>query len=201
MSASAVACAAVMKLLFGNISKSTSASNFKIYDELSIDSLYISTGNGVITYFRSASNRINVTSFWVILGRDFSMSVQSIAERLVYSFGKGDWRASPLFCDAFEIFASWPRKWGSRGPNVVYALHRWLLQVFSKTTEDSNPQVHTSVKPKGINIYTVGLNDVISYFRLAANCVHAIAAVPDFAVAKWSFWNISESTKASNFKI
>ena len=37
------------------------ASNSKIFHhQPSIDSLYISTGNNVVTYFRSAANRINV---------------------------------------------------------------------------------------------------------------------------------------------
>ena len=40
--------------------KYTKACNFKIYRKGALDSLYISTGNDVIIYFRSAANRTNV---------------------------------------------------------------------------------------------------------------------------------------------
>ena len=43
-----------------NISETTWASNFKCYHNVALNSLYISTGNYVIIYFRSAVNRINV---------------------------------------------------------------------------------------------------------------------------------------------
>ena len=57
--------------------------------------------------------------------------------------------------------------------------------ITKKTTEDSDPQVYTSLKPEGVNIFTG--NDVIGYFRSAANRVHATAAVTDFTVTKhWS---------------
>ena len=36
------------------------ASDFKIYDRIAFDSLYISTGNDVIYYFQSEANRTNV---------------------------------------------------------------------------------------------------------------------------------------------
>ena len=68
------------------------------------------------------------------------------------------------------------------GPTIVYALHKWLISIFLKTTEDSNPQVYTSVILEGVYICTG--NDVISYFWSAANRVHATAAVTDFTVTK-----------------
>ena len=45
---------------FFYISETNRASNFTIYHDLALDSLYISTGNDVINYFRSAANRTNV---------------------------------------------------------------------------------------------------------------------------------------------
>ena len=54
----------MVKGFFFNISETTRTSNFKIYRKVALDSLYILTGNDVISYFRSAANRINV----VILG-------------------------------------------------------------------------------------------------------------------------------------
>ena len=46
----------------------------------------------------------------------------------------------------------------------------------------SNPQVYTGAIPEDIDSFA--RNDVISYFRSAANCAHATAAVIDFTVAK-----------------
>ena len=46
----------------------------------------------------------------------------------------------------------------------------------------SNSPVHTSASPEGV--YIVPGNDVFSYFRSAANCVHATAAVTDLTVTK-----------------
>ena len=99
-----------------------------------------------------------------------------------------------LLGDALDILVSWPRKWGSRGPTVIYASHKWLILIFSKTIEAINPQGNRSVPQEGI--YNCIRNDVISYLQSAANCVHATLAVIDFTVTKSSFWNISESTKA-----
>ena len=47
-------------IFFSNISETVRDSDFKINDRLDHDSLYISTGNEVINYFRSAANRTNV---------------------------------------------------------------------------------------------------------------------------------------------
>ena len=61
MSTASVACAAaVTKFLFLNISETTRANDFTIYHNVAQDSLYISTENDVIIYFRPAANRINV---------------------------------------------------------------------------------------------------------------------------------------------
>ena len=71
-------------------------------------------------------------------------------------------------------------KIGLKESTVVYALRNWLILIFSKTTEVSSSQVHTSVTPEGIYICTG--NDVIRYFRSTANRVHATAAVTNFTV-------------------
>ena len=47
--------------------------------------------------------------------------------------------------------------------------NRRLLYI---NVEYSNPQIYTGVTPKGIYILTG--NQVISYFRSAANCVHVV---------------------------
>ena len=75
----------------------------------------------------------------------------------------------PLFCDA-------------TGPTVVYALHKWLIEIFLKTTEDSNPKVYTRVIPEDIYIST--RNDVMGCFRSAKNHVDVTVAVTDFTVTK-----------------
>ena len=56
---------------------------------------------------------------------------------------------------------------------------------FPETTEASNPQVYIIVAPECI--YTSPETEVIRYFKSAASRVHAIAAVTDFTVTKWSF--------------
>ena len=50
-----------MGLLF-NIPEASRASNFKIYYNAALDSLYISTGNDITVYFRSAVNGINYSA-------------------------------------------------------------------------------------------------------------------------------------------
>ena len=47
--------------IFGNISETTKASNFKIYHNVAHESLYISTGNDITIFFRSAANRTDVS--------------------------------------------------------------------------------------------------------------------------------------------
>ena len=48
------------EMIFLNISEIIRPNDFKIYRKVDLHSLYISTGNDVINYFRSASNRTNV---------------------------------------------------------------------------------------------------------------------------------------------
>ena len=47
--------------IYFNISGTIAASNSKIYPNVEHDSLYISTGNDVTIYLRSAANRTNVS--------------------------------------------------------------------------------------------------------------------------------------------
>ena len=80
---------------------------------------------------------------------------------------------------------------------------KWLISIFLQTTEvrcANNAQIYTDLFLEGLCIFTS--YDVISYLRLAANCVHTTTAVADFTVTKkQSFWKISETAGASNFKI
>ena len=55
-----------------------------------------------------------------------------------------------------------------------------FYSIFSKTTEDSNPQIYKSATLEDIYILTG--NNAISYFRSAANLVYATVAVTDFTV-------------------
>ena len=48
------------EMIFGNILETIRASDFKISHKVALRSLYISTGNDVINYFRSGANRTNV---------------------------------------------------------------------------------------------------------------------------------------------
>ena len=123
----------------------------------------------------------------------------SIDFKKFYSFGKGDSMATSFLMWCIRHFCFLTLQLGSREPIVVYALHKWLIKIFSRTTEASNPQVHISITPEGI--YICAGNDVISCFRSAANRVHATTAITDFTMAKRSSWKISESTKASIFKM
>ena len=48
------------EMTFWNISETIRAIDFKIYHKVALHSLYISIGNDVINYFRSAANHTNV---------------------------------------------------------------------------------------------------------------------------------------------
>ena len=48
-----------LEMIF-NISEAIRASDLKIFHKVALDSLHISTGNDVIDYFRSQTNRTNV---------------------------------------------------------------------------------------------------------------------------------------------
>jgi len=64
-------------MIFLDISEIIRDSDFKIYHHLTLDSLYISTGNDITSYFRSAANRTNV-NFASCSSPDFSITVQPI---------------------------------------------------------------------------------------------------------------------------
>ena len=48
------------EMIFLNISETIGVIDFKSYHKVVLDGIYISTGNDVISYFRSAANRTNV---------------------------------------------------------------------------------------------------------------------------------------------
>ena len=56
-----------------------------------------------------------------------------------------------------------------------------------------NPEIYTNVVLEGLYILTG--NNIISYFRLAANRIHATATAVDFTVITLSFWKTPELLK------
>ena len=50
-----------------------------------------------------------------------------------------------LFCNLLDIFAAWPRKWGSSGPTVVYALHKLLILICSETANASSVKIYHDI--------------------------------------------------------
>ena len=56
---------------------------------------------------------------------------------------------------------------------TVYALHKWLILIFSRTTKASNSQISTEVVPEGL---------VTSYFRSAANRITVFILGRHFSV-------------------
>ena len=81
---SSMSAAAVTKCFF-YISKTIRASDFKSFHNVALDSLYISTGNDIIIYFRSEANRTNVY-ISVKFGSRFLDKVSTDSENF-YRFG------------------------------------------------------------------------------------------------------------------
>ena len=72
-------------------------------------------------------------------GRDFSLTVQPILKR--FTVLESVIQALYFFlCKLLDIFATWPRKWGSDGPTVVYPypLHKWLILICSEIAKASS---------------------------------------------------------------
>ena len=69
---------------------------------------------------------------------------------------------------------------------MVYALHKWLISIFSKATKSSNPRVYIKVAPK--DPYTIDENVITSYFRSAADRVNATTAAANFNDTKLFFF-------------
>ena len=65
LSSMSAAAASDVTNFFFNISENTGASNFKIQPSITLDSLFIFTGNDITSYFRSATNCID-SSLWVM---------------------------------------------------------------------------------------------------------------------------------------
>ena len=68
-------------MIWGNISETTRAGNFKIYQHAALNTLNLSTGNDVAIYFQSAANCINLFILGSRSGRNFSITVSSISKR------------------------------------------------------------------------------------------------------------------------
>ena len=86
---------ASVSISHGAIVETTRASNFKIYEHLALDSLFILSQNDVTSYSRSTVNRINVLDLGHVQVEILADNVQPISNRLTV-FGKGDSCAPPL---------------------------------------------------------------------------------------------------------
>ena len=105
-----------------NISDTITASDFKIYPKVSLDSLYISTGNDILNYFQLAANHTNVNC-GSCSGRDFTIMVQPILKRLTF-FGTVIQAFHFSFSDPLDILVPLPQKcrlkWTYRRLRVTY---------------------------------------------------------------------------------
>ena len=73
-----------------------------------------------------------------------------------------------LFSKSLDMYASRPRKWGPKGRTVVNVLlHKWLITIFSKTTEASNSQIPSMVVTGGRNPHTN-----VPFFVQSLNLAH-----------------------------
>ena len=134
-----------------------------------LHSLYISTGNNVINYFRSAANRTKAKIFWSCSGHDSSIIAIPILKR----FTVLETVIQGLYffcCNLLGICTPWPRKWGSSGPTVVHALHKRLILICSETANASIFKIWYDIALDSTYISTG--NDVTSYFRSAENGIN-----------------------------
>ena len=112
-----------------DVSKTIRASNFKICHIAALDCHCIferKWRHDLLLVSSKTHKRARLRS---CSGRHFTITVQSISKK-VYCFANGDSRGTSFStCCVFHLtfFALWPRKWGSSGPTVIYALHRWLM--------------------------------------------------------------------------
>ena len=77
-----------------------------------------------------------------------------------------------LLCNPSDIFAACPKKWGSIGPTVVNALRKWLILIFSETTNVSSFKIYHGTALNGLYMFTG--KDVTSYFRTAENRINVL---------------------------
>ena len=76
--------------------------------------------------------------FWVTFGSQFLDNGSTDSDKKRFTVLETVIQALHfLSCNLVDIFARWPRKWGSSGPTVVYALHKWLILIFLETTNAS----------------------------------------------------------------
>ena len=98
------------KMIFLNISETVRASNHKICDNIYHDSLYIWTGNDVITT-SSRKKIVQKCKFWVMFGSRFLDNCSTDTERF-YSFGNCDSSAPFLLLQSVRHFCSLAPKMG-----------------------------------------------------------------------------------------
>ena len=68
---------------------------------------------------------------------------------------------------------------------MVNALHKWLTSIFWKTAVASNSQIRGMVVSK--SMYIVVGNDIMGYFRSAANSVNVPGTIANFSVRNFFF--------------
>ena len=115
--------AAITKWFLFNIWKSIRASNFKIYHNVVLDSLYILTRNVATIYFRSAANHTNV-SILVMFWSHF-LDNSSVVSEKVHSLKRVNPVLLFIIHDPWDIFAHWLRKYGSVQPSSTYYIKKW----------------------------------------------------------------------------
>ena len=144
------------------ISETARHSNFKIYHNVSQDSLYISTGNHVIICFRSAANRTNVS----ILGHVRLLIYGSIEFKKVYGFRKGDSRASSFvawWLDIFRRNAIGVSRYWNRLRQYSFVRHEIISSNISKTVWPIITKFYEDTHTDIVISHTG--YDVIIYFR------------------------------------
>ena len=125
------------QMICWNISETVRASDVKIYHKIALDSLYISTRKWRHKLLSVGSESYKRVNFGSRSGRDFSITVQPILKRFTILEIVIQGLHFSL-CNLLDVFAPWPRKWGSIGPAVVYAFHMWLILICSETTNASS---------------------------------------------------------------
>ena len=111
-----------------NIPETTWDSNFKIYQNVALDSRSLhldrKQSHQLLSVGRKSHKRVH---FVPCSGRDCSITVQSISKRLTVLERVIQGFIFHCVMSCIRHFAPWPRTWRSRGLTVIYALHKWLI--------------------------------------------------------------------------
>ena len=161
-SMSAAATSAVKKWFF-NISETTRASNFKMYNKVALNTRY--WRHNLLPIGSKSHKRIK---FGSCSGRDFSMTVHTISKRVTI--------LETVIQELYYSFCDQPSS--TQYINGWFRFYRKLLKIATRKFTQAKHRMESTSFTR---------NNVISYFGSAANPVHTTAPVTDFTVAKWSF--------------